>query len=1033
MATVIDLTSDDVDVPSAVIIDLTSAEERRPPGHVSEVKVEDSSPALVGSSTADSGGSSPNTQRTDDTVSTEPDPAGHSKLGFESSQDEGNNSSDNDLGKILANNRKRKSVSGDTPSPGHRVSGIQLDREALAPLAGSQPLKPGFDKFFSIHSFHVDDSSPAIPLQNETSKTQPNKRVMIQQGLTHSTNNANPQILNIDREEVLGSRTREPRKQRSKPDTRPGPAMRKAQADAQPLRRPVPRRAASEAPETARLDEKTRTSGIARTIKPREGAETQRAHKRRRQSGQDDAFSRASTLSATLNSTRSKVPPTDKVQSHGPETTFMERFCGTGRVADTHRGSQIYRPGDSQTHREKRRGQVERSFMPAAHNGRGHWRSGGLQRYGMLPKRPSKGAKGRGAHSSRDWSQREARGQPPDVLPDISRLNSMPESETANIDTVEQVEDIGELQETPGARSQEPQQVHGTFRQQESRKIHPAAVAPQSATRVEQEQMMSSETRKKVIEQARQLFENHPSNIALQRKVEVASILSPAVSKPNFAFRCQMVNASTGKRLGRKSRTATQQAEKRDKDRQRRILARRQKLEREADQLWPNESRENKEKWIEEGLAKLKQTFMKNDQKREAQKSQGLLTVEDLQDRGDTGIKGIKRLPAPAPKGKRRGVPLAETLEPGATITLYVVYTSDPVEKGKQPSPNDMKRLGDQFLRKEDANKHAEVVLRDERYDDSHLVSIQFRVNAEDGLFFGTKELADGKLVMCMVQRERQMASNLDLSNVFVRKELEETYSSRFDVFYTNVIPKAFLKQAEAGNNQSKGQGPGPKSRSTTPSTAAAAEPDSAEKESVEKEHADNDRDSLFSASPTPGPEAPQTERAEAEAKAKGVGDNDKVDESDAESVATAVTLAPSEPGGNLGSLSWNDVEYVHEHVCGFTTMELANQEAYNLALKLWRPRGNRMVPWLYYTDNVRPSLEWFKIQELDVKPAELVFEVPESEGHVDDRPWPYIHSTVFVKETRLEGPREIGNYIVMGNVEDSGEEGDGEEDDEND
>jgi hypothetical protein len=483
-----------------------------------------------------------------------------------------------------------------------------------------------------------------------------------------------------------------------------------------------------------------------------------------------------------------------------------------------------------------------------------------------------------------------------------------------------------------------------------------------------------------------------------------------------------MVNASNGKRFGRKSRTATQKDEKRDRDRQRQILARRQKLEAQATQLFPNESEEHRETWIEDGMAQLRQRFTKNDQKREAQKSQGLLTVEDLEDAGAAGSDRIDRPAAAAPKGKRRGIPIAEALEPGATITLYVVYVSDPVDKGKELRNNDMKRLGDQFLRKEDANKHAEVVLRDERYDDSRLVSIQFRVGPEDGLFFGTKELADGRLVMCMVQRERQMASNLDLGDIFGRKELKETYCSRFDVFYTNIIPKVFVNKDEASTDQSKKGNSKQKSKSNTLTTDAAREPDPAE-----KEHADDDRDSLFSGSPTPEPEVAQSEKVEGEE----VEDDDEGDESDADSVATDVTLAPSEPGGNLGSLSWNDVEYMHEHVCGFTTLELANQEAYKVALKLWRPRGNRMDPWLHYRNDIRPSLEELKTQELDVKAAELQFEVPEFEGHVDDRPWPFIHSTVFVKETRLEGPRDIGNYIVMGNDEDSGE--DGEEDDEDD
>ncbi|KKY39364.1 hypothetical protein UCDDA912_g00575 [Diaporthe ampelina] len=500
------------------------------------------------------------------------------------------------------------------------------------------------------------------------------------------------------------------------------------------------------------------------------------------------------------------------------------------------------------------------------------------------------------------------------------------------------------------------------------------------------------------------------------------------LGKPSYIDRCRLVNNSTGMASGRKRKNAAQKAKERDIYRQKAIQSKRQKLEVQANQDFPYESKEEKEARIEAGVAKLQKIFERNDRRLETQKAQGLLTVDFLEDHGVAQGNPINGPSAAAPKGKRRGIPITHALEPGTTITLYVVYISDPIDKDKKLAEHNMKRLCDQFLKKEDANEHAEKVLRNEKMQKSHLVSIQFRVGPEDGLFFGTKELADGKMVMCMVQRERQLSSDLDLSDIHVRKEFKEIYCPRFDVFYTNVIPKVFRDRDKASREENKKKKS--KTKLNTPDTEAGDEGEP-EPESGEKEHTDGDTSSLFSGPPTPEPEAGHGKRAEAKAEAEKEEEEDgDDDDSDTDSVATDVTLEPSQPGGNLGSLSWKDVEYMHEYVGSFTTMELANKEAVKVALKLWRPSGNRMDPWLYYRDAIKPSLVKVRDQELDVEAARIEFEVPEFEGHVNERPWPFVYSTVLVEKTRLEGPRDIGNYIVMDNDEGgSGKDGEDDED----
>lgn len=564
-----------------------------------------------------------------------------------------------------------------------------------------------------------------------------------------------------------------------------------------------------------------------------------------------------------------------------------------------------------------------------------------------------------------------------------------------------------EDQEVLNVHFDESQMIHDSGVQQESCRTQTKSMTTQPASRLNQlQQTMALDDNN--LEATRAFFSKHPSQLAQQRKTMFLNSIPCEVGKPSYPDRHPVVKRSTGERFGRKRQNAVQTARKRARYREKQIRLMRERLEAHVKEAFPHEPEEIKERHIEDGLAQLRHKYAQNDEKREAEKAQGLLTVKFIEEGEDAEDNPIDGPPAAAPKGKRRGIPVAKALEPGATITLYVVYKSEPFEKGKKFGDYELNRMEDQFFRKEDANKHAEAVLRDDRYDNSQLVSIQFRVGPEDGLFFGTKELADGKLVMSMVQRERQMSSDLDLRDIFVHKELKQVYCPRYDVFYTYVIPKVFLEGGDEASVDGGEKQKGSKSKTPTPD-AGDDDP-----KTGKNKHSDGDSDSLFSGSPAPN---------------SGFDD-----ESDVESVATSVTLDPPQPNGYVGSLSYNDVDYVHEHVGSFTTLELANKEAVKVALDRWRPVRVHIDSWLYYRDAIKPSLAEVWAQDLDVEAAELEFDVPELEGHVEDRPWRFIHSKVYVRETRLEGPRDIGNYIVTGNREGDNEQGcgqDGEEGDE--
>lgn len=997
------------------------------------------------------------------------------------------------LGTILARSRKRKRGSDVTSFSQSKATDVRtpLTHEALGSLVGSQSLKPSFTEFWSVRKRLANEASPPETQQDDDDgRTQQEEDERFQY-VGPPAGNTNSQILNIVREEVFGpeKKTRK-KKHRSGPSSQAEPAKQQMQGDGRASSTPAPRRAVSEAPESVRLKSKARTPELVKVPKPGQEKDGQHPQKRRKHSGREDTASASTSLSIAHNTTRNQAASVENLQGHRSKHSGIERRRPTGKdkATDISTRHPRYHPGNTNRHRagkatsrERRqmketarardkvqgvervgngRHQREQTYLVAAPNERGDWTPSGFQHAGMTNQRPLKRKTCRIATSDQNESLHEVRNAPSVLdsdssgtqLPsfenksgqktnsdrggrfhedhegandlDFSATGSEPpfESDIPHQEAVGQSGGLHGLPDLPNKDLQGLQQAHSDDDQQEIRSSQTKYNTAQLSRRLQQVQQPTSlDNREKDLQDARAFFNNYCSTSAQKHKTIMVDSVPADLGRPSYSDRCRLVNNSTGRASVRKLRTAAQLARDRAIKREKSL---RLKRENEMKKDLPNESKEDKEKRIEAKIAKSQKTFEKNDKLREAQKARGLLTVDFLENHGVIEGNPINGLPAAAPKGMKRGIPIAQALEPGATLTLYVVYLSDPVDKDKKLAEHHMKRLGDQFLKKEDANEHAEKVLRKE-LQDSHLVSIQFRVGPEDGLFFGTKELADGKMVMCMVQRERQMVGDLDLRNIHVRKELKEIHCPRFDVFYINVIPGVFLEKEEDSVEEKTEKKSEP---DLSTSGMDAGDGKEHEPESGENEHLDENSNSLFSATPTPEPEAGHEEESGAQTGEKE--QHDHVDDTDADSVATDATLEALQPGGNLGSLSWKHVEYMHEYVGSFTTMEIANKEAIKVALKLWRPRGSRMDPWLYYRDAIKPSLVQARDQELDVEAARLEFEVPDFEGHIDERPWPFIYSTVLVEKTKLEGPMDIGNYIVM----DDGEGGRGEdgEDDEN-
>ncbi|KAL1880717.1 hypothetical protein Daus18300_001331 [Diaporthe australafricana] len=1043
MPTIIDLTSDDDDIPASKTIDLTSLDEPEISNHdslESKVKVEDQSSPLAISSSTESGESSPKVPQDYETSLTESNHTDAGELSPRNPGHEDDSSSEDNLtlNEILARKRKRNHVSDDVgPSQSQPIdAAVPITREALGSLVGSQPLKPGFAEFF--HKPLVNEPSPLGTQRNDNSGVQQESQ---------AAENSNRHILNVDREELFGNEEEEEKKRkkhrRELRTLEKESANRQVQLDQQILSGPVPSGGVSE---TARNE--FRTSGASIPSQPLDDTEIQRPRKRLKPSRRE-AVAEISSFAVGPNTIRNKLADADRRQCDGTKAKGGERSSSVvNKAAGIGRSTTRHRPGGLQRNRWEKAAVHERSQKKpasrllkklqdvdrgrsdrqqggkkhpvAAQNEWEQWERGGSRPANVASQQRFENNPSQRPPPRRNQGLHEARGGLNGLVPGATAYRLPLESDFGQNEPVEQDEGFQEPQELPDVYLEEPQMVDNSVGQQESRSVQPKLNTTHLASRVKQLQPTKSfNNQTNDLEDVRTFFKDRYAESAQKRKTILVDSVPADLGKPSYAARRQMVQRNAGggsgpnRRKGIKDNNA-----KRTLYRQRAIESKRQVLQSQVDDEFRHESKEDRERRVEAGLAELRRKFERNDQKREAQKSQGLLTVDFLEDIEDTGP--IDRLPATAAKGKQRGIPVSEALEPGATILLYAVYTSDAVEKGVSFDDKNMKRLADQFLKKEDANKHAEEVLRNDRLHDSQLVSIQFRVGPEDGLFFGIKELADGKTVMCMVQSERQICGELNLRDIFVEKALKEVYSPRFDVFYITVTPKVFLeeKKAEAGGDKKKKVKAGghkeKKPEAKAPSPVAEEETEPGDKENV-----DEDSRSLFSDTPDPEPEAARDD-GDKDEKEDEDADEDEDEGSDADSVNTDITISPSEPGGNLGSLSWKDVEYLHEHVDGFTTLELANKEAVKVARELWKPKGSRMDPWLYYRYSIEPSLNEVRAKELDVEAAELEFEVPDFEGHVEMRPWPFIYSKVFVEETRLEGPRDIGNYIVMDNGEES-------------
>lgn len=507
-------------------------------------------------------------------------------------------------------------------------------------------------------------------------------------------------------------------------------------------------------------------------------------------------------------------------------------------------------------------------------------------------------------------------------------------------------------------------------------------------------------------------YENKRTTQILDTVPADLGIPSPA-SRTQAAYRA---NTNPGRRPRQSARDNNK---KRARYREKAVEEKRRKLEEE----YADEPAQYREALVAEKLDEYRRKFAENDRKRGAQ-AQEYLTVDFLEDGAgadDADIdtpNGGNGAPARAarPKG---AVPASQAMEPGETMVLYSVYISEPFDEGGEFGDH-MQRVAEQFLKKNEANAFAQNLLIGTGPSSREFPDVAYKADT-NGLLWGRKRLPDGKIVHCMVQKEAQVFGLLDMSGKWVREDVKHMYRPRFDVFYTNVIPKVFLDKEEEDNKIRKEQ--------KAKETEAAKKPEGSEEQEekgreespevwiwkgLDDGEGDNDNDnSLFSPTPTPEPEGAQDADENCSSQDGDLNDGDNDD--DTASVASDATIKPSKPGGALGKMSWPDVEYQTIHAGSYTDLKLANEEAFKVARVMWKPRTARHYAWEHYTNAILPSLEEErKTRDLDVDRAEVDFVVPEVDGLVDHRPWLFVHSRVYVVESKLEGPREIGCDFVM-------------------
>lgn len=430
-------------------------------------------------------------------------------------------------------------------------------------------------------------------------------------------------------------------------------------------------------------------------------------------------------------------------------------------------------------------------------------------------------------------------------------------------------------------------------------------------------------------------------------------------------------------------------------------------------------------------------------------------------------------------------VPLSQALEATQSgfVTQYAVFASGPHEACRGQAHGECLKRIKAFDQVDSANDFAELLLKappappktsgkkgarpSKAQRGKPIPKFQidsYQETYRDGMLSGLIKLRNGQSIVCEVRKEVQAVGNLSphtLKRKWANGAFVETYRKRYDVWLIKVVPTAFAERAQRDKEAwAKRREEEKEEREKTEEGDKAATELHDDKEGQERVQKAEiitglEGDELRAALarlPAPNDKnVPDNRTGNVEMKGNNngihqkegeekreqdeLGEDDIVSEAGTDaSTSSTSTLQPEERQPSSPPYHcrrdyfhspnpWRCEEYI-PLLCGsYTTLRLANEQAFRAAELEWKPRTARLAAVLHYKDEIKDAIDQEReLTDLDNERVEIRFPVPKWHGHDDHRPWGFVYSCVMVHETVLEGPRDIGADFVQEEEEEAGE-----------
>lgn len=476
------------------------------------------------------------------------------------------------------------------------------------------------------------------------------------------------------------------------------------------------------------------------------------------------------------------------------------------------------------------------------------------------------------------------------------------------------------------------------------------------------------------------------------------------------------------------------------------MTARLRRLRREAEKDHPGATDE-----FREGIVQQKFTLYK--EKKEKQILSGL----DRERREVPGPGSLERDQGATFDGEEvdlelnndRFTQVLEAFGVDQSIAMYTVYLTKPYveEKGCEDCLIRVKAFG----KLEAANNYAKQLFECRvKYWHSRLSVentasnelIQSWAGGMDKPLRGQAKLGDGRNLFVMVQQESQLVGSLDVGmqqTIRVSKELAAIYAPRYDICCAKTYPKAWdivstkdqpvaeteleCGTAREGQRHSLSEDTAPSANENedwrglegadlqaklaalppyqVPSQEDVAQIDDHNEsrgESLEDYINEDRNDESQDGVPPIG--------------ANGADRDDADNEDDASSTCTIATRSPS-PNRNLPADYEATFAHRYKFLGSFTTLNGANQQAYECAKEIFKPQYPWMDAQFRYERCVQDHKNERETKDLHTEYVQLDYAGPDYHGPDERRPHDFVKASIWVERTQLQGPRETGCDFV--------------------